>query len=76
MELFAFEQAPTHPPAEGWVCEIVEDEERFKYPSELTYRTIEVVPRPTSEQAFEGHRGGRLPRRKGGEELAYAVLEH
>src|SRR5215472_8155624 len=73
MELFAFEQSPTHPPAEGGIREIVEDEDRFKYTSELTHRTVEVVPRPTSEQAFEGHRRGRLTRRKGGEELAYAV---
>src|SRR5215471_20374014 len=73
MELFAFEQAPAHPAAEGWVRQVIEDEDRLKHAPEFAHRPIKVVPWPTGEQPFEGHRRGRLPRRKGGEELAYAV---
>src|SRR5215475_12186449 len=73
MQLFAFEQSPTHPPAEGRVREIVEDADRLEHAPELAHGPVEVVPRSTGQQAFEGHRRGRLARRKGGEELAHAV---
>src|SRR5688500_14613191 len=73
MELFAFEQTSTDPPAKGRVREIVEHEDRLKHTPKLTHCTVKVVPRSTSQQAFEGHRRGRLARRKGGEELPHAI---
>src|SRR5215510_9775110 len=73
MQLFAFEQSPTYPPAEGGVREIVEDEDGLKHAPEFTHRTVKVVPRPTGQQAFEGDGGRRVARRKGGEKLAHAV---
>src|SRR5215510_12115109 len=73
MELFAFQQPSPHPAAEGRVRQVVEDKDRLKNTPEFPHRTIKVVPRPTGEQPFEGHRRGRLTRRKGGEELAHAI---
>src|SRR5215831_20112506 len=73
MELFTFEQPSPDPLAEGRVRQVVEDKDRLKQTPEFAYRPIKVVPWPTGEQPFEGHRRGRLPRRKGGEELAHAV---
>src|SRR5437870_1111668 len=73
MELFTFQQPSTHPAAEGRVRQVVEDKDRLKNTPEFPHRTIKVVPRPTGKQPFEGHRRGRLTRRKGGEELAHAV---
>src|SRR5215468_3263174 len=73
MQLFACEQPPADPPAEGGICEIVQDENRLEHPPELTHRTVKVVPWPTGEQPFEGNRRGRLAGRKGGEELTHAI---
>src|SRR6266404_3747326 len=73
MELFAFEQPAPHPPAEGRVRQVVEDKDGLEDPPELPHRPIKVVPRSTGKQPFEGHRRGRLTRRKGGEALAHAV---
>src|SRR5712691_5960083 len=73
MELFTFQQPSPHPAAEGRVRQVVEDKDRLKNTPEFPHRTIKVVPRPTGEQPFEGHRRGRLTRRKGSEELAHAV---
>jgi len=55
MELFAFEQAPTHPSAQGRVRQVVEDKDGLEYPPEFPHRPIKVVPRPTGQQPFEGH---------------------
>src|SRR6266511_1088960 len=73
MELYAFQQPSTDPAAEGRVRQVVEDKDRLKHTPEFPHRPIKVVPRPTGEQPFEGHRRSRLARRKGGEELAHAI---
>src|SRR5438445_11287835 len=73
MELFAFEQPSTDPAAECRVRQVVENEDRLDHAAEFAHRPIKVVPRPTGEQPFEGHRRGRLARRKGSEELPHAV---
>src|SRR5262249_42788506 len=73
MELLALEQPSTHPVAEGWVRQVVQDKDRLKKAPEFAHRPVKVVPRATGQQPFEGHRRGRLACCKGGEELAHMV---
>src|SRR5262249_10191901 len=73
MELFPLQQPPPHPAPERWIGEIVEDEDRLIEAPQLAYGPVEMVARPTGQQALEGNGRRRVTGRKGGEELSHLI---